>query len=270
MRGAEEERMPWQRPGAMGLALSREQERARPLYARVLGLRHVDPGGVLCFAFFEGSVILALLLALAELVSWWTILALPLAVAVMVKLNDEVASALTRSAARVPERERERFRRQLAPAVGRAPVPPAGAGHRLRGPDLPGPTPRSALGGPLDPPARSDPVTRALTGSPRLTYVPITPAGTADRRTDGDPPVDGGVRTEPRGGTDPAHRAEPSARTGNAAGTERVTGTTPTPAAGRRPSNEWAGETRRHRAGRPGGTADAIRRAAQSARRRYG
>nr|WP_232534362.1 hypothetical protein [Plantactinospora sp. KBS50] len=112
----------------MGLALSRDQERARPLYARVLGLRHVEPGGLLCFAFFEGTIILSLLLALAELVSWWTILALPLAVAAMVKLNDEAASALMRSAARVPERERELFRQQMTLAVGRAAVPPAPLG----------------------------------------------------------------------------------------------------------------------------------------------
>jgi hypothetical protein len=27
-----------------------------PLYARVLRLRHIRPGGLLCFAFFEGAV----------------------------------------------------------------------------------------------------------------------------------------------------------------------------------------------------------------------
>ncbi|MFC7545398.1 hypothetical protein [Plantactinospora sp. GCM10030261] len=105
------------------MALSREQERQRPLYSRTLGLRHVDPGAVLCFMFFEGSIILALLLALAELVSWWTVLVLPATVAALVKLNDEVAAAVARSAARVPQKERERFRRQMAPAVGRAAVP---------------------------------------------------------------------------------------------------------------------------------------------------
>ncbi|MEV4545406.1 hypothetical protein [Micromonospora echinaurantiaca] len=99
-----------------------DEERYRPLYARILGLRFVNPGGVLCFLFFEGVVALAALLALAELVTWWAVLVLPAAVAVMVKLNDMVAALVVRSAAAVPEQERERFRRQMEPVVGRAQV----------------------------------------------------------------------------------------------------------------------------------------------------
>ncbi|MBY8875151.1 hypothetical protein K7640_25295 [Micromonospora sp. PLK6-60] len=99
-----------------------DEERFRPLYARLLGLRFVNPGGVLCFLFFEGAVALAVLLALAELVSWWAVLVLPAAVAVMVKLNDVVAEMVVRSAALVPEQERDRFRRELEPAVGRVAV----------------------------------------------------------------------------------------------------------------------------------------------------
>ena len=57
----------------------------------------VNPGGVLCFLFFEGAVALGVLLALAELVSWWAVLVLPVAVAVMVKLNDMVAGGVVRS-----------------------------------------------------------------------------------------------------------------------------------------------------------------------------
>ncbi|MFJ8582409.1 hypothetical protein [Micromonospora sp. NPDC093277] len=95
----------------------------RPLYARALGLRFVNPGGVLCFLFFEGAVALAVLLALAELVSWWAVLVLPTVVAAMVKLNDLVAEVVIRSAAQVPEQERDRFRRQVEPVVGRASVP---------------------------------------------------------------------------------------------------------------------------------------------------
>ncbi|MEN3304897.1 MAG: hypothetical protein V7603_1099 [Micromonosporaceae bacterium] len=68
--------------------------RAAPLYARVLGLRGIRPGAVLCFLFFEGMVALGALLALAELTSWWAVLALPAAVAVMVKVNDVVAMLL--------------------------------------------------------------------------------------------------------------------------------------------------------------------------------
>ncbi|MFI6267069.1 hypothetical protein [Micromonospora sp. NPDC051006] len=102
--------------------LPADEEQYRPLYARALGLRFVNPGGVLCFLFFEGAVALAVLLALAELVSWWAVLVLPAAVAVMVKLNDMVAAVVVRSAALVPEQERDRFRRQMEPVVGRARV----------------------------------------------------------------------------------------------------------------------------------------------------
>ncbi|WP_406072216.1 hypothetical protein [Micromonospora sp. NBC_01638] len=98
------------------------EERFRPLYARLLGLRFVNPGGVLCFLFFEGTIALAVLLALAELVTWWAVLVLPAVVAAMVKLNDMVAAIVVRSAALVPEQERDRFRRQMEPAVGRAQV----------------------------------------------------------------------------------------------------------------------------------------------------
>jgi len=72
--------------------------RDQPLYARMLGLRYVSPSGFLCFVFLEGAVALGFLLALAELVSWWGVLVLPVTVAVMVKLNDVVAGALTKSA----------------------------------------------------------------------------------------------------------------------------------------------------------------------------
>jgi hypothetical protein len=63
----------------------------RPVYARALRLRYLRPGGLLCFLYFEGSIALGVLLALAELAPWWGILLLPAAVAAMVKLNDSVA-----------------------------------------------------------------------------------------------------------------------------------------------------------------------------------
>jgi hypothetical protein len=65
----------------------------RPLYARMLRLRHVAPSGVLCFVFLEGAIALGILLALAELVSWWGVIVLPVTVAVMVKLNDVIAGS---------------------------------------------------------------------------------------------------------------------------------------------------------------------------------
>ena len=78
-----------------------EPEVHRPLYARVLRLRHLAPSGFLCFVFLEGAVALGILLALAELVSWWGVLVLPATVAVMVKLNDVIAGVLGEAAAPV-------------------------------------------------------------------------------------------------------------------------------------------------------------------------
>jgi hypothetical protein len=86
--------------------MTREEPAARPLYARVLRLRHLQPSGLWCFLFFEGMIALGVLLALAELVSWWAVLVLPAVVAIMVKVNDVVAGAWVhagrRPAAAVP------------------------------------------------------------------------------------------------------------------------------------------------------------------------
>ncbi|WP_250009150.1 hypothetical protein [Actinoplanes sp. M2I2] len=67
----------------------------RPLYARMLRLRTLTPSGFVCFVFLEGAIALGILLALAELVSWWGVLVLPATVAIMVKLNDVIAGSLT-------------------------------------------------------------------------------------------------------------------------------------------------------------------------------
>jgi hypothetical protein len=72
----------------------------RPLYARALQLRHVHPSGLLCFVFFEGMIALGVLLALAEVVSWWAAVVLPVAVALMVKINDLIAGGIRNAAAR--------------------------------------------------------------------------------------------------------------------------------------------------------------------------
>src|SRR3954469_1247559 len=82
--------------------IPREQARLRPLYARLLGLQYLSSSGFLCFAFFEGAIALGILLALAELVSWWGVVVLPVTVALMVKLNDVIAGALTRPAQAPP------------------------------------------------------------------------------------------------------------------------------------------------------------------------
>jgi hypothetical protein len=86
-----------------------------PLYARVLRLHNLAPSGFLCFIFLEGAIALGILLALAELVSWWGVLVLPATVAMMVKLNDVVAGALT----------------QPSPPPARRPVTPAAGAHEV-------------------------------------------------------------------------------------------------------------------------------------------
>lgn len=86
----------------------------RPLYARLLRLRHLRPSGPLCFALLEGTLALGALFALAELIPWWSVPALPAAVAAMVKLNDVIAGTVgppADQATRPPVRRVHRARR---------------------------------------------------------------------------------------------------------------------------------------------------------------
>lgn len=101
--------------------LSSAEARDRPFYARVLGLQYLRPSGLLCFFFFEGAVALATLLALAELVTWWAVVVLPGAIAIMVKINDVIAGFGVRSAARAHARAAVRTAaRQAAKRSARA------------------------------------------------------------------------------------------------------------------------------------------------------
>ena len=52
---------------------------------RLLRLRHVRLGTLTSFVLFECMIAAAVLLALAELVSWWAVAVLPLAVAAIEK-----------------------------------------------------------------------------------------------------------------------------------------------------------------------------------------
>jgi hypothetical protein len=106
--------------------LSREQVRQQPLYARMLGLQYLAPSGFLCFVFLEGAVALGILLALAELVSWWGVLVLPITVAGMVKLNDVVAGMLAYPGAAAPPRADMSLRgAETVDLRGSLSVPPA-------------------------------------------------------------------------------------------------------------------------------------------------
>ena len=63
-----------------------------PLYWRVLRLRRLRPRPAVTFLLFEGSIALAVLLSLAEVIDWWSAFMIPVSVALMVKLNDLIAA----------------------------------------------------------------------------------------------------------------------------------------------------------------------------------
>jgi hypothetical protein len=88
------------------------------VYARILGLRHLRPGTIVCFLFFEGSIAVGFLLTLAELTSWLAVVVIPVTVAAMVKVNDVVAGALSADPAGDPC-GRHGPQTRTAPAAGR-------------------------------------------------------------------------------------------------------------------------------------------------------
>ena len=65
-----------------------------PLYPRLLHLRNIHPNAWQRALLGEGAIALAVLLVLADLATAWTLLVLPLAVAVVVKAHDLLAGAL--------------------------------------------------------------------------------------------------------------------------------------------------------------------------------
>jgi hypothetical protein len=77
-----------------------------PLYHRLLRLRHYRPGRVMTVAFFEGAIAVSVLLSFAELLEWWSVLAIPAVVAALVKFNDLVAGLPVRALLRPPSAAR--------------------------------------------------------------------------------------------------------------------------------------------------------------------
>jgi hypothetical protein len=108
-----------------------QEAKNRPLFARMLGLQYLRPSGLMCFLFFEGAVALSVLLALAELVNWWVVAALPAAVAAMVKVNDVIAGAIAHAGA--AQRPKARGRASVPRAL--APISPAPADERVGSPE---------------------------------------------------------------------------------------------------------------------------------------
>ncbi len=66
----------------------------QPLYPQLLRLRHVHPNAWQRAVLGEGMALLGGLLALADVASAWSVLVLPVAVALVVKTHDVLAGYL--------------------------------------------------------------------------------------------------------------------------------------------------------------------------------
>ncbi len=69
----------------------------KPLYPRLLRLQHVHPNAWQRAALGEGAIGVGVLLSMADLATAWTIVALPVAVAAIVKAHDLLQGLLDRS-----------------------------------------------------------------------------------------------------------------------------------------------------------------------------
>ena len=69
----------------------------RPLYPRLLRLQHIKPNAWQRAALGEGALGVGVLLAMADLASAWTIIALPVAVAGVVKAHDGLQGLLDKT-----------------------------------------------------------------------------------------------------------------------------------------------------------------------------
>ena len=92
-----------------------EATKKRPLYIRLLRLRHIAPNALQRALLGEGVIAVAILLVLADLASAWTLLVLPLAVAGVVKANDALAGLLQQPLRERPDKS-ARAGKQKAPA----------------------------------------------------------------------------------------------------------------------------------------------------------
>ena len=75
----------------------------KPLYPRLLRLRHISPNAWQRAALGEGAIGVGVLLAMADLASAWTIVALPVAVAGVVKAHDALQGLLDRGRPGLPD-----------------------------------------------------------------------------------------------------------------------------------------------------------------------
>jgi hypothetical protein len=75
-------------PGELPAEATAGKKAKKPLYPRLLRLRHIEPNAWQRAALGEGAIGVGVLLAMADLASAWTIVVLPLAVAAVVKGHD--------------------------------------------------------------------------------------------------------------------------------------------------------------------------------------
>ena len=71
-----------------------EAVESAPLYPKLLRLQHIHPNAWQRALLGEGMALLGVLLAMADLASAWSIVVLPVAVAVIVKAHDLLAGHL--------------------------------------------------------------------------------------------------------------------------------------------------------------------------------
>ena len=90
-------KLPGQREAPPESADAAAAKPKRPLYTRLLDLRHIRPNAWQRALLGEGALALAVVLVLADVASAWTLLVLPLAVAALVKAHDVLAGLLSRS-----------------------------------------------------------------------------------------------------------------------------------------------------------------------------
>jgi hypothetical protein len=72
------------------------RKKRAPLYWRLLRLRQLRPNGWQRALLVEGSVAVGVLLVLADAATAWTVLVLPVVVALVVKANDLLLDRLRR------------------------------------------------------------------------------------------------------------------------------------------------------------------------------
>ena len=107
---------------ASDAASSDKRRDKKPLYPRLLRLRHVQPNAWQRAALGEGAIGVGVLLAMADLATAWAIVVLPVAVAAIVKAHDALQGLLDPR----DDRPADRHADEPDDPRGDSPAPPAG------------------------------------------------------------------------------------------------------------------------------------------------